>query len=71
MSTLTLTLTPEAITANWAPTRKVRDVIQEMITLLTTPSVDSPLEPEIAAEFSNNKAEFVRKAKEWTENFAN
>merc|ERR1719284_492195 len=61
----------EAITHDWGPTRKVRDVLVSVIKLLEEPSADNPLEPEIAAQIVDNKAEFEKTARKWVVDFAN
>jgi ubiquitin-conjugating enzyme E2 D/E len=57
----------QAIENNWVPTQNAKFLIETLITLLTTPNADTPLEAEIAQEFSSNKEVFEAKAREFTE----
>ena len=38
--------------------------------MLISPNIDAPLEPEIAREYSTDKATYDKKAKEYTQQFA-
>eukprot|EP00357_Protocruzia_adherens_P005381 CAMPEP_0114992314 /NCGR_PEP_ID=MMETSP0216-20121206/11870_1 /TAXON_ID=223996 /ORGANISM="Protocruzia adherens, Strain Boccale" /LENGTH=96 /DNA_ID=CAMNT_0002355761 /DNA_START=445 /DNA_END=735 /DNA_ORIENTATION=+ len=55
---------------NWSPTLSARHVIESVITILTNPNTDSPLEPDIAEQFVNSRATFDNTAKEWTHKYA-
>lgn len=38
--------------------------------MLLEPNIDSPLEEEVAEQYRNKKADFVKTAKEWTKKYA-
>lgn len=38
--------------------------------MLLEPNVDSPLEEEVAEQYRNKKADFIKTAKEWTKKYA-
>jgi ubiquitin-protein ligase len=38
--------------------------------MLSEPNIDSPLEEEVAEQYRNKKADFVKTAKEWTKKYA-
>lgn len=56
--------------SSWQPTQKVAEILEKIGSMLKTPSNVSPLEPEIAKEFVNNKDAFEKKAMEYTKKFA-
>jgi ubiquitin-conjugating enzyme E2 D len=54
----------------WRPTMSLRWVLAVIRTLLESPSLDHPLEPEIAREMNEHPETFHKTAKEWTKQFA-
>mmetsp|Transcript_51493 Transcript_51493/g.126420 ORF Transcript_51493/g.126420 Transcript_51493/m.126420 type:complete len:157 (-) Transcript_51493:91-561(-) len=48
----------------WSPQTKIHDVLKVIKTLLITPNPDNPLEGDIAAQFSSNRAAFEKTARE-------
>ena len=54
----------------WVPTSTTRSVINIFTTLLMHPSLDTPLEAEIAKEFSTERETFNKKVKEYIEKYA-
>ncbi|KAA6359277.1 MAG: putative ubiquitin-conjugating enzyme E2 D/E, partial [Streblomastix strix] len=56
--------------ATWKPATRMGDAINIILELFKNPEPDSALLPEIGVEFTVNRAEYNRKAKEYTQNFA-
>lgn len=55
---------------SWSPTQKVQDILEKLSSLLVSPSTESPLEEDIAKEFSTNRAQFDKKVKEFVKKHA-
>lgn len=55
---------------SWSPTQKVSDILEKLATLLVTPSLDSPLEAEIAQEYMKDKSKYEKKVKEFVNKYA-
>ncbi len=60
----------DVFTSSWLPTQKISEILEKIATILKTPSTSSPLEPEIASEFSSNYEKFFSKALEYTKKYA-
>ena len=54
----------------WAPSLTVQKVLLSILSLMSTPNPDDPLEPEVAAMFKNDNAKYERIAILWTTEFA-
>ncbi|KAH0465401.1 hypothetical protein IEQ34_005504 [Dendrobium chrysotoxum] len=54
----------------WAPSRRISDIIEAIRALLTEPRLDDPLEQEITNMYKNNRAEYDRVARLWTDRHA-
>jgi len=54
----------------WAPTQNVKGLVEIVKELLEHPSIDSPLEAEIAQLFGSDKEAYDAKAKQFTDEFA-
>lgn len=54
----------------WTPALTACKVLLSICSLLTDPNPDDPLVPEIAKIYKTNRAEFNRRAKEWTRKYA-
>ena len=54
----------------WKPTLSIRWVLEVVRTMLETPSFDSPLQPEIAAQLKDDPKLFQKTAAEWTKKYA-
>lgn len=54
----------------WAPTTKLSKVLSDLQDLLNDPSSGNPVDEAIGQEFTENKKEFERKAREWTQAYA-
>ena len=55
----------EVFAIGWVPTGKIEDIIQKIASLLIYPLIESPLEPEIAYEFSTNYFEWEKNVREF------
>ena len=58
------------ILSNWEPKRSIRDVIFAIFLLLYKPNPNDYYNRGMAEEYSSNRSEFDRKAKEWTKKYA-
>ena len=54
----------------WSPDISVSQILIAIQNLLINPNIDHPLEPEIAKQYTDNKAAYEQTAKEWTEKYA-
>ena len=54
----------------WTPETKLIDIFKAIQTLLEVPNLDHFLEEEIAKQLKENKDEFEKTAREWTEQYA-
>ena len=54
----------------WSPDISVSQILIAIQNLLINPNIDHPLEPEIAKQYTENKAAYEQTAKEWTEKYA-
>ncbi len=60
----------DVFASTWAPTQKVTDILEKIVTMLREPATSSPLEPEICNEFMNDRNQFNAKAREYTMKYA-
>lgn len=54
----------------WSPVLTLEKVLYSLMALLSEPNPDDPLVPEIANLYVNDRATFLRTAKEWVDKFA-
>lgn len=54
----------------WNPEINIVQLLSAIIALLGSPNPDHPLEEEIAKQYKDQKDEFNKVAKEWTEKYA-
>ena len=54
----------------WSPDISVSKILMAINNLLINPNCDHPLEEEIAKQYKENRAEYDKTAKEWTEKYA-
>lgn len=54
----------------WVPTRKASSIVQTFLSIMMDPRADGAIEAEIAQELTNNRELFLKKAMEWTKNYA-
>jgi len=55
----------------WSPEITISQILMAIQNLLINPNVDHPLDKDAAKLYMENKAEFDKTAKEWTEKYAN
>jgi ubiquitin-conjugating enzyme E2 D/E len=56
----------DVLVSNWSPTLNVRYIFTTLHELLKSPNTDTPLEPEIAQVWSEDRKKFDKIAKEHT-----
>eukprot|EP01121_Diplochlamys_sp_Union-15-3_P005168 TRINITY_DN1550_c0_g1_i1.p1 TRINITY_DN1550_c0_g1~~TRINITY_DN1550_c0_g1_i1.p1 ORF type:complete len:141 (-),score=23.84 TRINITY_DN1550_c0_g1_i1:120-542(-) len=60
----------EILGKDWSPQLKISNVLGLVRQMLLEPNLDSPLEAEVAAQYRDNKKEFIKTAKKWTQDYA-
>ena len=55
---------------NWSPALTVSKVLLSILSMLTDPNPKDPLEPDIATQYTNNRADYEMTAREWTMAYA-
>eukprot|EP00611_Tribonema_gayanum_P024374 TRINITY_DN535_c0_g1_i1.p1 TRINITY_DN535_c0_g1~~TRINITY_DN535_c0_g1_i1.p1 ORF type:complete len:148 (+),score=56.28 TRINITY_DN535_c0_g1_i1:164-607(+) len=55
---------------NWGPTLNLSHVLNTLRQMLLEPSAESPLEPDIARQLAEDKAQFLKTAAKYTADFA-
>ncbi len=60
----------DVFSSQWAPTQKVSDILQKLVSMMKEPQTSTPLEPDICTEFTNNRNLFNKNAKEYTAKYA-
>lgn len=60
----------DVFASSWAPTQKVQDILEKIVSMLREPSTTTPLESEICNEFLNNRPSYDSKAREYTLKYA-
>merc|ERR1712021_219774 len=54
----------------WSPALQIRTVLLSIQALLSAPNPDDPLDNNVAEVWKKNEAEAIRRAREWTRNYA-
>ena len=54
----------------WSPDISVTKILMAIQNLLINPNIDHPLEPEIAKQYTDDRAKYDATAKEWTKEYA-
>ncbi|KAM3183189.1 Ubiquitin-conjugating enzyme E2 D1 [Hymenolepis weldensis] len=54
----------------WSPALTISKVLLSISSLMTDPNPDDPLVIEIARTFKNDRQQYIKTAREWTEIFA-
>ena len=55
---------------NWSPALTISKVLLSVLSMLTDPNPNDPLMPDIANQFTNNRAEYEIAARQWTQRYA-
>ena len=55
---------------NWTPGMTIAKMLVSLLSLLTDPNADDPLESDIANQYQDDYEEYCKTAKEWTEKYA-
>ena len=58
----------DVFASSWSPTQKVKDILEKLVSLIKSPTTDSPLESEICQEYLKNPKQFEKKVKEFIKN---
>ena len=60
----------DVFASSWAPTQKVSDILEKIVSMLRQPQTQTPLEADICNEYTNNIQLFNQKAREFTLKYA-
>ena len=60
----------DVFASSWAPTQKVQDILEKLVSMLREPATATPLEPEICNEYVNNRTQFDKNARDYTMKYA-
>jgi ubiquitin-conjugating enzyme E2 D/E len=60
----------DILKGQWSPSLNIYKVLLSILSLLTDPNPNDPLEPEIASQYKHNKEDFFQIAKEYTMKYA-
>ena len=60
----------DVFASSWAPTQKVQDILEKIVSMLREPSTSTPLENEICNEYTNNRNQFNKTARDYTMKYA-
>ncbi len=60
----------DILKTNWSPALQISQVLMSIHVLLSSPSLDDPLDVAVAEHFKNNHTEAQQKAREWTITYA-
>ena len=55
---------------NWSPALTISKVLLSILSMLTDPNPHDPLMPDIAQQYTNNRAEYEETARVWTQRYA-
>ena len=55
---------------NWSPALTISKVLLSILSMLTDPNPNDPLMPDIAQQYTNNRAEYEETARVWTQRYA-
>ena len=55
----------------WSPALQISRVLLSIMVLLSTPNIEDPLDEAIAEHWRNDQAGALKKAAEWTMQYAN
>mmetsp|Transcript_22759 Transcript_22759/g.23695 ORF Transcript_22759/g.23695 Transcript_22759/m.23695 type:complete len:154 (+) Transcript_22759:41-502(+) len=60
----------DVFNSSWLPTQNTSEILEKIVSMLKSPSTGSPLEPDIANEFTNKYDDYVKNAKEYCLKYA-
>lgn len=60
----------DVFASSWAPTQKVSDILEKILSMLREPATSTPLETDICNEFINNRSKFNENARAHTVKYA-
>ena len=60
----------DILKGQWSPALNIYKTLLSILSLLTDPNPNDPLEPIIASEYKYNKETFIKNAKEFTQKYA-
>ena len=55
---------------NWSPALTISKVLLSILSMLTDPNPNDPLMPDIAKQYTENRAQYEMTAREWTQLYA-
>ena len=55
---------------NWSPALTISKVLLSVLSMLCDPNPSDPLMPDIARQYTNDRAAYDQTAREWTERYA-
>ena len=55
---------------NWSPALTISKVLLSILSMLTDPNPNDPLEPDIANQYVKERALYEQTAREWTQRYA-
>merc|ERR1712157_637129 len=61
----------DILKTKWSPALQIKAVLLSIQALLSAPNCDDPLDEAIAEHWKTNEEEAIKKAKEWTVQYAN
>lgn len=60
----------DVFASSWAPTQKVQDILEKIVSMLREPATSTPLESEICNEYLHDRSTFESKAREYALKYA-
>jgi ubiquitin-conjugating enzyme E2 D/E len=56
--------------SSWAPTQRVQDILEKIVTMLREPATSTPLENDICNEYTSNRDQYNKNARDYTLKYA-
>jgi ubiquitin-conjugating enzyme E2 D/E len=60
----------DVFASSWAPTQKVQDILEKIVSMLREPATATPLESEICNQYLNDRPQFEMSARDYTMKYA-
>lgn len=70
VNTQTGEICQDVFASSWAPTQKVENILEKILSLLREPATSTPLETEICNEYLYDRENYDKKAREYTLKYA-